>query len=120
MHLNRVLECGLSTLAGTLDIEQQTDWGAYLRKMERALDERTKAAGKRSEDEQFYAEAAANFNRLRVAYRNPTMHPDKSYPSDRAEEILLAVKSFMNHLASRISARARRARPAIRSAPSAE
>ncbi len=103
MHLNRVLECGLLALARALGVEQQTDWGAYLRKIERTLDERTKAAGKRSEDEQFYAEAAANFDRLRRAWRNPTMHPDKTYSQDRAEEILLAVKSFMSHLATRIS-----------------
>jgi hypothetical protein len=103
MHLNRVLECGLSALAGTLGIGKQTDWGAYLGKIEPLLDGRAKAAGKRSEDEQFYAEAAANFDRMRRSYRNPTMHPEKTYSQDRAEEILLAVKSFMIHLASRIS-----------------
>src|ERR1700719_4665247 len=42
MHLNRVLECGLLALARALGVEQQTDWGAYLRKIERTLDERTK------------------------------------------------------------------------------
>jgi len=103
MHLNRVLECGLASLAHALGIETQTDWGAYLRKIERALDDRAKAASRRSDEEQFYAEAAANFDRLRRAWRNPTMHPDKSYSQDRAEEILLAVKSFMVHLTSRVS-----------------
>jgi hypothetical protein len=103
MHLNRVLECGLASLAQALGIETQTDWGAYLRKIELALDDRAKAASRRSDEEQFYAEAAANFDRLRRAWRNPTMHPDKSYSQDRAEEILLAVKSFMVHLASRVS-----------------
>lgn len=102
MHLNRVLECGLETLAHALGVEKQTDWGAYLRKIEKELDARSAAAGKRSADEQFYAEAGANFNRLRVAYRNPTMHPDKSYSSDRAEQILDAVKAFMAHLATRL------------------
>jgi hypothetical protein len=103
MHLMRVLECGLSALARSLGVSQQTDWGAYLRKIGEELDTRTKIAGKRSDEEQFYAEAAANFDRLRRAWRNPTMHPDKSYSQERAEEILLAVKSFMAHLASRIS-----------------
>jgi len=103
MHLMRVLECGLTALAKTLGIVQQTDWGAYLRKITEELDRRAKTAGKRSDEEQFYAEAAANFDRLRRAWRNPTMHPDKSYSQERAEEILLAVKSFMIHLAPRVS-----------------
>jgi hypothetical protein len=103
MHLMRVLECGLTELSRALGISQQTDWGAHLRKIAETLDQRAKTAGRRSEDEQFYAEAAANFDRLRRAWRNPTMHPDKSYSQERAEEILLAVRSFMVHLASRIS-----------------
>jgi hypothetical protein len=103
MHLNRALECGLSALARTLGVGQQTDWGAYLRKIQEVLDDRAKTAGKRSADEQFYAEAAANFDRLRRAWRNPTMHPEKTYSQERAEEILQAVKSFMGHLATRIS-----------------
>ena len=103
MHSMRVLECGLATLARMLGVVPQTDWGAYQRKIMEELDRRAKTAGKRSDEEQFYAEAAANFDRLRRAWRNPTMHPDKNYSQERAEEILLAVKSFMVHLASRIS-----------------
>ena len=103
MHLMRVLECGLAALAKMLAITQQNDWGAYLRKIGAELDARAKAAGARSADEQFCAEAAANFDRLRRAYRNPTMHAEKTYSQDRAEEILLATKSFMGHLATRLS-----------------
>lgn len=77
--------------------------GHLIRKIRDELDARTKAAGARSPDEQFYAEAAANFDRLRRAYRNPTMHPEKNYLQDHAEEVLLATKSFMSHLATRLS-----------------
>jgi hypothetical protein len=31
------------------------------------------------------------------------MHPEKTYSQERAEEILLATKSFMTHLATRLS-----------------
>jgi hypothetical protein len=103
MHAMRALEVGLSALSQALGIGEQTDWGAHLRRIAVTLDERTKAAGARSEDEQFYAEAAANFDRFRRAWRNPTMHPEKAYSQERAEEILLAVKSFMAHLATRVS-----------------
>ena len=103
MHLMRALEVALAALAKAVDVTNQNDWGAYLRKIEMELDARAKAAGARSIDEQFYAEAAANFDRLRRAFRNPTMHPDKSYSPERAEEILVATRSFMTHLATRLS-----------------
>jgi hypothetical protein len=103
MHLMRVQELGLKVLASTLGVTMQNDWGSYLRKIQETLDTRTKASGKRSADEQFYAEAAASFDRLRLAYRNPSMHPEKSYSPERAEQILLAAKDFMNHLAPRLS-----------------
>jgi hypothetical protein len=103
MHLNRALECGLAALAKVVDVSKQNDWGGYTREIGKKLDARAKAAGARSSDEQFYAEAAENFDRLRRAYRNPTMHPERTYTQDRAEEILLSTKSFMTHLASRIS-----------------
>ncbi len=103
MHLMRVLEIGLGALAKAVGVEPQNDWGAYLRKIQEELDRRAKSSGARSPDEQFYAEAAVSFDRLRRAFRNPTMHPDKSYSQERAEEILLSTKSFMAHLATRLS-----------------
>lgn len=103
MHLNRALECALAVLAKNVGIAKANDWGTYIRKVGEALDARAKAAGARSNDEQFYAESAANFDRLRRAYRNPTMHPEKTYSQERAEEVLLATKSFMAHLATRLS-----------------
>lgn len=103
MHLMRVLEAGLAALAKAVGVTNKNDWGAYLRGIGTELDARAKISGARSADEQFYAEAAANFDRLRRAFRNPTMHPEKSYSQERAEEILLATKSFMTHLATRLS-----------------
>ena len=103
MHLNRALECGLAALAKAVGVSKQNDWGRYIEAIGKELDTRTKAAGARSADEQFYAEAAANFDRLRRVYRNPTMHPEKTYSQERAEEILQAVRSFMAHLATRLS-----------------
>jgi len=102
MHLNRALEVCLKALAKAVGISSQNDWGSYVREIEKELEKRKKTSGARSTDEQFYAEAAANFDSLKRAYRNPTMHPEKTYSTERAEEILLATKSFMSHLAARI------------------
>ena len=103
MHLNRALEVSLLVMAKAVGITKKNDWGTYIREIDKDLDARMKSSGARSPDEQFYAEASATFDRLRRAYRNPTMHPEKTYSVDRAEEILLATKAFMSHLATRLS-----------------
>jgi hypothetical protein len=102
MHLSRVAEVGLRALAAKLDVKPQNDWGKYLTEINDELDKRYKKSGARSEDEQFYAEAALAFDRMRRVWRNPSMHVDKSYSPERAKEILEAVRSFMKHLAARL------------------
>jgi len=102
MHLMRVVEAGLGVLAATLGIARQNDWGRYLREIDQELAKRMKASGARSADEQFYAEVATTIDNMRRAWRNPTMHPDKTYTVDRAEEILQSVRSFMRHLATKL------------------
>lgn len=102
MHLMRVVEVGLKVLAAELGIGDQGDWGAYLREIDGVLKAREKAAGKRTPDEQFYAEAALTIDGVRRAWRNPTMHIENNYSPERAEEILFAVRSLMRHLATKL------------------
>jgi hypothetical protein len=103
MHLMRATEAGLRALATKVGVLNQSDWGAYIREIYKELEKQVKAAGGQSLDHQFYAEAAAQIDNVKRAWRNPTMHVDKSYSQPRAEEILLATKSLMSHLAARIS-----------------
>jgi hypothetical protein len=103
MHLMRAMEVALAALAKTVSVGPQNDWGSYLRLIDKELSNRAKTAGARSADEQFYAEAATQFDHVRRAWRNPTMHVEKTYTQDRAAEILQAVKSFMSHLATKVS-----------------
>lgn len=102
MHLIRVVEVGLEALAKELRVGPKNDWGKYLSGIEAELTARLKTSGARTPDEQFYAEAHAMFDSVRRAWRNPTMHVDKTYTEERAEEILIAVRSFMRHLATRL------------------
>jgi hypothetical protein len=102
MHSMRIVEAGLAVLARTVGVSKQNNWGSYLREIDNALVAKVKASGARSVDEQFYAEAAAMIDNMRRAYRNPTMHPEKTYTPDRAEEILQSVRSFMRHLATKL------------------
>lgn len=102
MHLNRVMEVGLQSLAKELGISPQNDWGKYLREIETELTRRLQTSGARTADEQFYAETHAMFDSVRRAWRNPTMHVDKTYTEERAEEILISVRSFLRHLATKL------------------
>ncbi len=102
MHLNRIMEVGLRALAAAVGIGPQNDWGKYLSGIESELTRRLKTSGARTPDEQFYAEAHAMFDSVRRAWRNPTMHVDKTYTEEHAEEILISVRSFMRHLATKL------------------
>jgi len=103
MHLMRAAEVGLGALAKAVNVTNQNDWGSYLRKIEGELTQRAQTSGARTADEQFYAEAATAFDHMRRAWRNPTMHVDRTYTPDRAGEIFDAVKAFMGHLATRLA-----------------
>jgi hypothetical protein len=103
MHLMRVVEAGLKALAKALGVGVQNDWGAYLREVDGELGKRIKASGKRTADEQFYAEARVTIDGIRIAWRNPTMHIENNYSPERAEGMLIAVRSLMQHLATRLS-----------------
>ena len=103
MHLMRVVEVGLKALASTPGGVAQSDWGGYIREIDDALTVRTKVAGKRTPDEQFYAEARVTIEGVKIAWRNPTMHVENNYSPERAEEILIAVRGLMRYLATRLS-----------------
>jgi hypothetical protein len=103
MHCMRVTESALKALAKTIGVLPQSDWGGYIREIYKELEKQVKNAGSKSPEHQFYAEAAAQIDNVKRAWRNPSMHVDKSYSQPRAEEILLATKSLMSHLAMRIS-----------------
>jgi hypothetical protein len=103
MHLMRAMEIGLRTLGATLEIKPQNDWGGTLREIEKALEARLAVTKARSADEIFYADVAAQIDNVRLAYRNPTMHPDRTYSLERAEDIFVATRSLMRHLATELS-----------------
>jgi hypothetical protein len=102
MHLSRVMEVRLKALAAGLGVTSQNDWGAYLSKIDAELLKRLKTSGSRTADEQFYSEAQITFDSIRRAWRNPTMHVEKTHTLEQAEDILVAVRSFMRHLATKL------------------
>ena len=102
MHLSRVVEVGLRAIADRLELPRRNDWGKHLEDIERELTKKYKAVGARTPEAQFLSEAASQIGHIKTAWRNPSMHVDRSYSPDRAEQILLAIRSFMQHLATQL------------------
>jgi hypothetical protein len=89
-------------LVKELLLPTRNDWGKHLTDIENELTKRYKISGSRTPDELFFAEAAAQIGHIKTAWRNPTMHVDRAYTEEQAEDILLAVRSLLCHFATRL------------------
>lgn len=104
MHLMRALEHGLAALAAFCGVDFGSDnWNQALNKMEAEL----RKVGRKTHspaDEQFAAEAVTHFRAIKNAWRNHAQHGKDTYDEERALAIFESVRSFMRHLATRLSA----------------
>jgi hypothetical protein len=104
MHCMRVLETGLSALAGALSVKRSgRGWGSDLKIFEDAWQKQLKAkprliAWKRT----FFAQAFADFRYFADAWRNHAMHASARYGEEEAGRVFQHVRSFMQHLATRL------------------
>lgn len=99
-HLSRALEWGLKSLAVKLGQRfDRNNWERHIEDIEKELKARYVAAGARSPEEKFYAEAAAQFGNMKVAWRNPTMHIEAQYDEKEGSYLLTTIEKFMTHLA---------------------
>jgi hypothetical protein len=107
-HLMRLMEVGLNALAdclGAVSFIRGNDrnWGNILKGAKDAMEAKTKGAlWTNAADKDFFAESHASLDAVRVAWRNTTMHVERTYTPDQAEHVLGAVKGFMQNLSSRM------------------
>ncbi|NSX87656.1 hypothetical protein G6L86_18800 [Agrobacterium tumefaciens] len=102
MHTMRALELALVALAHHYQVEHGENWNQTLNRIESA----SREIGKRSHgaaEEQWAAEAATHLRFVKNAWRNHAMHPRATYDEERAVAIFEASRSFMKHLAEKIS-----------------
>jgi len=101
MHLMRVLETGLQSLADELGVPAQDNWNTVLNHVDRLLPE---ISAKRfgPGDEQWFSEAGAHFRLLKNGFRNHVMHIHEKYNDEQAENIFNHTKAYMQHLATRL------------------
>ena len=106
LHLMRVLEVGLKSLGNALSIPYAPSWESYLKQIaDRIAAKHKNKTVKWRRDEKFYRDLSGDLLTVKQAWRNPTMHVDRRYSVDEAEQILLAAKGFMTRLASHFSAK---------------
>jgi hypothetical protein len=104
LHTMRIIEVGLKALGNALNIPYAPSWESYLNQISAniAKKHKTKAA-KWKRDEKFYRDLSGDLLIVKQAWRNPTMHVDRKYSAEEAEQIFTAAKSFMVRLAAHFS-----------------
>lgn len=102
MHLMRVLEVGLNTLAAGLGVPfDRRNWDTIINEIEKEIEKINgpHAGPDWKQKQQFYAGAAKDFRYFKDAWRNNAMHHREHYEASGAKTILDHVKSFMMQLA---------------------
>lgn len=105
-HMMRAIEIAIKAVAACLNIPPPTkdaerNWGRILEKIKTEIERRNKSTGWKDADKEFFEESYASLDAVRVAWRNTTMHIERTYTSEEAEHVLGAVRGFMKKLASR-------------------
>jgi hypothetical protein len=103
-HLMRVMEVGLFATTRALGIPDpikpaQRNWGTMLRAVRDEIGRRPIGSW---DDRAFFDGLFVSLEAVRSAWRNGTMHVDRTYTNDEAEDVFAAVRRFMLTLAARL------------------
>lgn len=95
-HLMRAMEASVKVLGSTLGINDvEKEWGKILSELKSKIE--TMPSGEHRDE---WSACHSNLYHVKQAWRNPTMHPKKTYTPEQAEEVFYAVAAFMRHLAT--------------------
>lgn len=96
-HLMRVMEVTVQEFGTTLGIALTTDknWQKILDEVNKAV----KALSAKDPRTIALSQAAGHLYNVKVAWRNPTMHPKVTYTLVEASDLISSVKAFVNEIA---------------------
>lgn len=101
MHLMRVAEVGLKALAKELDVPYSVSWEAYLTKIEKSISiKHSLKPAEWKKNEAFFRDFSGDLVTIKNAFRNPTMHVERTYSQQEAEQVFLAIKTLMQRMAA--------------------
>jgi len=99
-HLMRAMELAIQALAAKLGVENvEKVWGKLLSDINVAILKMPKGI-----DRDVSSESHSHLYHVKQAWRNPTMHPKKTYSDAEAKALFDAVRSFMHHLVPLVEA----------------
>jgi hypothetical protein len=100
-HLMRIMEVGVQKFGRKLGVGLTNEkvWQVILDEINKAIKNKQVKTSKQKARQAIYAECAAHLFNVKLAWRNPVMHPKASYTAEETEEIFNHAKSFMRHLA---------------------
>jgi hypothetical protein len=102
MHLMRVAEVGIGRLADHIGAPRGNSWGATAANLSKALENARKVDGDGSA-KQWLSEAGTYLNFVKNGFRNPAMHPNKSFDREQAIAIYDNTRNFMRLIAARLA-----------------
>ena len=105
LHLMRVLDgCFQKGLNPWLGIKPSPSWGGYIQAIKAVLSAKPMPKRVRSKrDRAFATKTVEHIHSIKEAWRNPSTHEaDQHYSDEDAAAILIVVKRFVQHLATRV------------------
>lgn len=102
MHLMRVAEVGIGRLADQVQAPRGNSWGATASNLSKALERARKVDGDGTA-KQWLSEAAVYLTFVKNGFRNPAMHPEKTFDREQAIAIYDNTRNFMRLIAARLA-----------------
>lgn len=104
-HSMRAVEIGLKALFKAVGAEEfagkpYPSWHDFINKIRQAIKNKP---GMSPEENQFYTDIVTLIEGFKLSWRNPTMHVDRIYTDEQAEDVFNAARSLMRRLAERIA-----------------
>jgi hypothetical protein len=97
-HLMRIMERGVQVFGDLLGVTSTAEkvWQTIIGDIRKAVEK--KYPDRKQVERIKYENVLAHLETIKIAWRNPTMHPKNTYTEEEAEGIIHAVKIFMGDL----------------------
>ena len=98
-HLGRVMELGVKRVAQEMQVTpSRDDWQSFLKGINEAVERMPYKTTEERERRAPFAEAAGYLFHFKEAWRNPTMHPKRTYTREEALNVLNGANAFLNYV----------------------
>jgi hypothetical protein len=94
------MEIGVQELGTKLGVQlaSEKNWQNILDEMNKAIKNLPDKAPQEKDTRNLYAESAAHLYTVKLAWRNPVMHPKSTYSEEESRDIFNHVRSFIRQL----------------------